>query len=114
MEKCHFEKLVDKVYLYTICFGGYSHDKKFRYAVSEAYREKSYPLNSLCKAEMQGVIKSYLINYGTIGTWIDKRDNRIYFDVSHTYDDLEEALTVARVEKQLAIYDLKDNKEIYL
>lgn len=48
----------------------------------------------------------------TLGFWIN--DNKLYIDINKIYDNLDEALKVAKNNKQLAIYDNKNNKEITL
>ena len=47
-----------------------------------------------------------------IGLWIDS--NILYYDISIYIDDLSIAIYEAFKNNQLAIYDLKENKSIYM
>ena len=58
------------------------------------------------KKEIAQKIKGY------IGLWVD--NGLMYIDISKHIINYNRALEVARNNKQLAIYDLKNNKSIYL
>jgi|DEB0MinimDraft_6_1074348.scaffolds.fasta_scaffold219711_1 hypothetical protein len=47
-----------------------------------------------------------------VGTWI--HDGKIYFDVVRIYDDKEAALNIARINDEIAIYDLSTKESINL
>ena len=47
-----------------------------------------------------------------IGTWLE--NGKVYIDISSNFSNLEKALEVAENNKQLAIYDINENKTIYL
>lgn len=50
-----------------------------------------------------------------IGVWIDKKDNdKIYIDISKKILNIRDAEKTARKNLQKAIYNIKDNKSIYL
>ena len=49
---------------------------------------------------------------GYIGLWVE--NNLLYIDISKYIINYNKALEVARNNKQLAIYDLKNDKSIYL
>lgn len=50
-----------------------------------------------------------------IGFWIDKEDNnKIYVDISKNISSLRDAEKTAKKNIQKAIYNIKDNKSIYL
>ena len=50
-----------------------------------------------------------------IGVWIDKKDNdKIYIDISKNMLNFRDAEKTARKNLQKAIYNIKDNKSIYL
>jgi|GEM_PF-2510348 hypothetical protein len=60
--------------------------------------------------EKQAIIKDK--NNMHIGLWLD--NNIMYIDISINIQDKTEALEFAKYNKQLAIYDLKNNDSIYL
>jgi len=47
-----------------------------------------------------------------VGTWYNKEDNKVYFDVSVNIEDLHEAITFGLENKQAAIYDCRHKSEI--
>ncbi len=49
-----------------------------------------------------------------IGCWVDKANNRIVFDISKHVHDLTEAIQLAEQNSQEAIWDCKNEVEIYL
>lgn len=51
-------------------------------------------------------------NKAYIGLWVD--NGLMYLDISKHIIDYNEALETARENEQLAVYDLKNNKSIYL
>lgn len=69
-------------------------------------------INGIKKAieEKQEIIKSK--NNMFIGLWLD--NDIMYIDISINIIDKVEALEFAKYNKQLAIYDLKNNDSIYL
>ena len=60
--------------------------------------------------QKQKIVKNY--NNLFIGLWIDEND--IYIDISINIIDKTEALEFGKKNKQLAIYDLKNNDSLYL
>ena len=51
-------------------------------------------------------------NENYLGTWED--NGKIYIDISKNFSSKEKALNTAKINKQLAIFDLKEMKSIYL
>jgi len=49
-----------------------------------------------------------------IGTWHDKESGNVFLDISVVSSNLDQAKDLARQHKQLAIFDLKEGKEISL
>lgn len=49
-----------------------------------------------------------------LGTWIDTDTDTVYFDVSEHFTDRTEAMRVARLRGELAIWDIANGKEIRL
>ena len=88
--------------------GGYSHDTKHRYSV--AYGDNEVILSP--KEFNEKVVINYLKKHGTIGTWLNTKNNMIYLDTSKTIESKKEAIKFAKKSNQLAIYDLVKNKEI--
>ncbi len=59
------------------------------------------------------LIAEYIKN-SYIGIWWDKEEKTIYVDISVCIYNKDHALEFGRLNKQLAIYDIKDNKVIDL
>lgn len=51
-------------------------------------------------------------NENYLGMWIE--NDKIYVDIAANFSSKEKALNTARNNKQLAIYDIDNNKSIYL
>lgn len=49
-----------------------------------------------------------------VGVWYNDIDNYYYIDISKHFEKLRDAKTFGEKNKQLAIYNIKDNKSIYL
>lgn len=74
------------------------------------------PLDLWLQLEDQASIDDYSkiaseVN-GYIGCWID--EDNVYMDISTNIQDKNEALKIARINNQLAIYDINNNESIYL
>lgn len=88
--------------------GGYSHDTKHRYSVAYGDNEVIIPPKEFNEV----AVNNYLKKHGTIGTWINTKNNMVYLDTSKTIKNKKEAIEFAKKSNQLAIYDLIENKEI--
>ena len=58
--------------------------------------------------------KSYLWKNEYAGIWKDPKTNIIYLDAVVWVKNENEAIKLARVKKQLAIWDIKNQKEIWI
>ena len=45
------------------------------------------------------------------GVWLDKEDNSVYLDVSHIYSEKEQAMSLAKWNKEKAIFNLGTGEE---
>lgn len=111
------EKIIEK----TLKNGGITIDSNFKeinkktgYVVSDYGMEKTY-----FKNELEALKKDIMLykeiakkNDAFIGLWID--NDIIFLDISKVYDNKKEALKIAKKNKQLAIYDIKNDKSIYI
>lgn len=82
-----------------------------RYVVSVYGLEKVFKLNQL--EELEKAVLSYAkdIKKGYyIGLWIN--DNKIYLDVSTSFDRKNQAMEFGINNKQIAIFDTKENKSL--
>lgn len=62
------------------------------------------------RASVINQIEFYIDMVGQVNTWLD--DGIIYLDISVNVEDLQEALTFAEENKQLAIYDCTTGESI--
>ena len=88
-------------------------EKNNGYMVSLLGYEKTFTFDQL--EDLEQNIKGYqkqLKNNEYIGLWID--NNIIYLDISKHYIKKEKAKKAGVKNKQLAIFDLKEKKSIYL
>lgn len=103
--------------------GGFTIDKdgktpkvKSGYVVSDYGKEKTYLLND--KSDMIQLEKDIITyfdyiqneNGAHVGGWIE---NGVFFlDISRIYQNKKEALRIGKKNRQLAIYDIKNDKSI--
>lgn len=100
-------KKLEKMVTSTKINGGYS-DKillEKRYIVSmELDQEVIIPIENFNKKSLRKSIKDFTLKVSQgVGTWLD--DNKVYVDINQGFNDLEEALSIAIANNQLAIYD---------
>ena len=95
----------------TLNNGGYSfkeyHDG---YMVSLAGSESKISIKDNSISNIVNRIVEFFDDYGTVNTWLD--NETIYLDVSVNIENIQEALTFAKQNKQLAIYDCKNGQAI--
>ena len=81
------------------------------FAVAVADTQNSFGIDGLAN-----VIK-YVSEHPEInafGGWYNSENNRYYFDATVIVDDLASAMELGRINKQIAIFDLANLKEIRL
>ena len=81
------------------------------YAVAVADTQNSFGFEG-----MANVVK-YVEDHPEInafGGWHNSENNRYYFDATVIVDDLASAMELGRINKQIAIFDLANLKEIRL
>lgn len=84
---------------------------KSGYAVAVAATQNSFGLSGLAN-----VVK-YVSTHSEInafGGWFNSKNNMYYFDATVIVDNLAAALELGRLNRQLAIFDLANLKEIRL
>ena len=84
---------------------------KSGYAVAVADTQNSFGFSGLAN-----VVKyvSEHKNINAFGGWYNSENNQFYFDATVIVDDLETAKDLGRYNKQIAIFDLANLKEIKL
>lgn len=85
--------------------------KPIKYGISVAYLETQ---DSFDKEGLEIVINHALRNNKIVGGWLNEDNKLYYFDSVKIFknSDLDEAITFAKQNKQLAIFDLTNLKEI--
>lgn len=81
------------------------------YAVAVADTQNSFGFEGLANV-VKYVSAHPEIN--AFGGWYNSEDNKYYFDATVIVNDLEAAKELGRVNKQIAIFDLANLKEIRL
>lgn len=89
------------------------------YSVGLAVTQDSFGADGLAKvvdviAKMQNQGEASHFEGLAFGGWYDSKSGRYYYDASVIVKDRAEALELARVNGQLAIYDLDNLEEIRL
>lgn len=82
-----------------------------RYIVSVYGQEKVFRLNQL--EELEKTVLNYAKDLKKgyyIGLWVN--DNKVYLDVSTSFDRKNQATEFGKNNKQIAIFDIKENKSI--
>lgn len=87
--------------------------KKDGYIASYQNSEKTFALNELDQLKNEILKRAESIKKDEfVGLWVD--NNIIYLDISIILDNKAECLEFAKDNKQIAIFDLKENKSLYL
>lgn len=84
---------------------------KSGYAVAVADTQNSFGLEGLANV-VKYVEEHPEIN--AFGGWYNSENGKFYFDATIVVDDLNQALELGRVNKQIAIFDLKNSLPIDL
>ena len=81
------------------------------YAVAVADTQNSFGLKGLANV-VKYVTEHPEVN--AFGGWYNRENNMYYYDATVIVDDLEAAKELGRINKQIAIFDLANLKEIRL
>ncbi len=84
---------------------------KTGYAVAVADTQNSFGLEGLANV-VKYVEEHPEIN--AFGGWYNSENGKFYFDATIIVDDLNQALELGRINKQIAIFDLKNSLPIDL
>ena len=88
-------------------------EKNNGFMVSKIGCEKTFTFDNLSELEKEVIkYRNKLKNNEYIGLWVD--NNIIYLDISKYYTTKDRAVKTGIKNKQLAIYDIKNDKSIYL
>lgn len=110
------DKLIDRVWEYSINNpDGFTLNlesfKEIKFGIAVAFKETQ---NSFGKESLQKVISHALENNKTVGGWLNVENEKFYFDSVRIFEnkDLKTAIEFAKQQKQIAIFDLTNLKEI--
>lgn len=86
-------------------------EKPVKFGIAVAYLETQ---NSFDKESLERVISHSLEHAKILGGWLNVENNRFYFDSIKIFknSELDKAIEFAKKEKQIAIFDLTNLKEI--
>lgn len=119
MKKEEVKELIKK----AIEKGGFTIDKtgkapnvKSGYIVSDFGKEKTYFINDI--NDMRQLEKDIITYFediqnsdgANVGLWLD--NDILFLDISRIYQNKKEALKIGKKNRQLAIYDIKNDKSI--
>lgn len=82
------------------------------YAVALAETQDSHDAEGL--ARVLELIQGGTTRAAYVGGWLDCETGKYYYDATIVVNDLAEALSLGRANKQIAIFDLKNGEEIRL
>ncbi|AZA93057.1 Uncharacterised protein [Chryseobacterium nakagawai] len=85
--------------------------KPVKFGIAVAYLETQ---DSFDKESLQKVISHSLENGKTLGGWLNVENSKFYFDSIKIFknSELDKAIEFAKQEKQIAIFDITNLKEI--
>ena len=89
-----------------------NYNSGYMVSIKDMYIIKKYDIKNLKKA-LKNVVKNIAINQ-CCGCWYNSEDNNIYIDISINIEDKQQAIKEGVKNNQLAIYDIKNNKTIYI
>lgn len=82
------------------------------YMVALNELEEVIPVTSFNASQLERMATIAKAKGGYLGAWVD--DNKVYLDISYNIGTLQEAIDTGKREKQLAIWDVKNMREIRL
>lgn len=82
------------------------------YAVATSETQNSHDAEGL--ARVLELIQSGTTRAAFVGGWLDRQTGKYYYDATIVVNDFAEALSLARANKQLAIFNLANLEEIRL
>lgn len=100
-----------ELYNITLKNGGYTAKPKNRYSVAVKNVKQFH------KSEKEKIINTidYMLTQDfSFGLWLNDENENIYIDIIKTYASEKKALEVAEKNLELSIYDLKDEKVIWV
>ena len=100
-----------KLYDITLENGGYTANPKNRYSVAVKNVGQLHKNN---KEDVIAIIDSMLSKNYSFGLWLNNENNNIYIDIIETYTSEKEALEIGRKNLELSIYDLEEQKVIWI
>lgn len=108
------KQLIDRVWEYSKNnpYGFTLNIETFRpikFGICVAYSETQ---NSFGKDGLRTVINHALKHNKIVGGWLNEDNGFYYFDSCRIFKDLEKAIEFAKQNKQLAIFDLTNLREI--
>lgn len=85
--------------------------KSVKFGISVAYLETQ---NSHDKESLENVINHSFKHQKTLGGWLNEENEKFYFDSVKIFknSELDKAIEFAKEQKQIAIFDLTNLKEI--
>ena len=103
-----------EVYRQTMVNGGYTIKPSGRYLVGLKRYGKTVSVRDFNTDDLADYLANTLPDMKdvTMGTW--KHKDLVHLDTSIAFKTLESALKRAKRERQLAIYDIQEGKEIFL
>lgn len=103
-----------KVFKDTLLNGGMTVEPKGRYMVGLKGYEKVIPLDTFKEDDLINYSKKEMAKDKDVsmGTWIHEKN--VYLDSSIGFKDLKEAIHFAKINNQIAIFDLEELNEIII
>lgn len=101
-----------RIFKDTLINNGTTVEPKGRYMVGLKGYEKIIPLKSFSENDLVNYTLNDMAKNKNVslGTWIN--DKKVYLDSSVGFNSLKEAISFAKENKQLAIFDIEELNEI--
>ena len=122
IEKKQFFSQADELLEDTKKYGGTSRNVYGRYpmdgymvAIDSTYTISPEDLSIRSLKKFIGRRKKLLTSENEyLGTWKDEKSGEVHLNVSRRFEDRGEAISLARSQNSIAIYDVKNHESIYI
>lgn len=108
--------IANKLYAHAVYFGGITVDnngKTIKPGYCAGNNSTGLKFDSISQVNVH-VLSAWIKKnkYKKFGSWLDKKNGSVYFDVVNIYKTKKMAINRAKLLNEIAIYNLSNNKEI--
>ena len=105
---------IERIYNSTLNNGGYTNPKLQGYSVALPFYESKIAVSEFTVEKLRQYHDKMNALGFEVGTWLNSEDNHVYLDAITIVGNKEVAMELGKKYKQIAIYDINENKEIFI